>query len=100
METLRKIQTVEDVAEFARYLAMNLHLNFHPDDSFEGCLEDPAFAAQLDNAMTDCFAVCQRTGYDIYGVMGWPDELPYDRTDATTTTPQTTHRIADSVILN
>ena len=73
------ITTVEDVADFARYLALDLHINFHPDNPFSDYLDDAALVLRLDNLMKQCFNICEREGVDIYGVMGWPDEKPYDK---------------------
>lgn len=73
------IQTVDEVADFARYLSGELRLSFHPDDPFVDYLNDKELAGKLDSLMDQCFEVCEAANIDIYGVMGSPDEKPYDK---------------------
>lgn len=68
-----QILTVEDVADFSRYLVNDLNLVYHPDDPFTGVLDNPELEAKLDALMDQSFDVCEANGADIYAVMGWPD---------------------------
>ena len=91
------ILTVDDVADFARFLVRELHLSFHPDDPFADYLDDKVLAGKLDTLMEQCFDVCEKANVDIYGVMGWPDEKPYDTIDGESS--DNLHWAEDSIIL-
>lgn len=64
------ITSVEDVKDFFHFLVFEKHLNFHPDDSFEGQFASltTAEAAEYDRLMDECFAVCEREDADIYEI--------------------------------
>jgi hypothetical protein len=75
--SLQKINTLEEVKAFARYLVEGLKLNFHPDDDFS-CYEVAGMNRSLttqevetgNRLMDECFAVCEKSGVDVYEVMG------------------------------
>ena len=74
---LIEINTVDDVANFAKTLVFDFHFNFNPDTPFGELTDDPVLASVLDKLMDRCFEVCEAEDVSIYGVMGWPDEKPY-----------------------
>jgi hypothetical protein len=75
--SLQKINTLEEVKAFARYLVEGLKLNFHPDDDFS-CYEVAGINRGLtaqevetgNRLMDECFAVCEMCHVDVYRVMG------------------------------
>ena len=91
------ILTVDDVADFARFLVRELHLSFNHDDPFADYRDDKVLAGKLDTLMEQCFDVCEKANVDIYGVMGWPDEKPYDTIDGESS--DNLHWAEDSIIL-
>ena len=94
------IQTVDDVADFARFLSDKLHMSFHTDDPFVDYLDDKVIAEKLDALMDRCFEVCEAANIDIYGIMGWPDEKPYDKISGLGHSETNKRNIDDSIILN
>jgi hypothetical protein len=75
---LQQIGTIDEVKKFAKYLAFEVRLNFHPDDDFI-CYLDSNSNEQLfsnedivigNKLMNDCFDVCERENIDVYEVMG------------------------------
>lgn len=68
------IESVGDIFEFFHYLMDDLHVNFHPDDSFECYVntEDgsPSFTQaesdHLNKIMGDCFDYCEKHDINIY----------------------------------
>ena len=71
-----KIETIKDVEKFFKHLAVDLKVNFHPDDPFELYINmetgEPTFTEEeyeeLNEAMEQCFKVCEECGVDIYGI--------------------------------
>lgn len=72
---LNKINTMEDVEKFLRYVMIELGLgwSFHPDDDFAKYTKEdgsPCFSAdeaeQLNDAIDRCFEVCEKYHQDIY----------------------------------
>ena len=72
---LNKINTMEDVVKFLRYVMIELGLgwSFHPDDDFAKYTKEdgsPRFSAdeaeQLNNAIDCCFEIGEKYHQDIY----------------------------------
>ena len=69
------IKTVDDVKSFFHDLVYNLHLNFHPDDSFNNYINDKnedlftkEQAIIFDTLMSECFDICSQNDADIYEI--------------------------------
>ena len=73
---LKQINTSNDVVAFAKQLIKE-GVNFHPDDDFKNYINletaEPTYSneeAELRNElMNQCFAVCEKSGVDIYDTM-------------------------------
>ena len=71
-----KIETIKDVEKFFKHLVVDLKVNFHPDDPFELYINmktgEPTFmeeeCKEFDEAMEQCFKVCEKCKEDIYGI--------------------------------
>jgi len=72
---LKKINTMEDVEKFLRYVMVDLGLgwSFHPDDDFSKYTKEdgtPTFSAtdaqQLNETIDRCFEICDKYHKDIY----------------------------------
>ena len=85
-----RLRTIADVKEFFRYLAEDLQISFHPDDSFSEITDyqtleflfSPEEANILDDLMDDARTVCAENELDIYELAydagGWDDKLSKD----------------------
>lgn len=70
------IETFDDVVKFFDYLIKERKTIFHPDDPFELYINmetgEPTFTEEeyeeLNEAMEQCFKVCEECGVDIYGI--------------------------------
>lgn len=68
------IKTIADVRNFFEHLTQERKVSFHPDDDFESYINidtnEPTFTAEeckrYNEAMQQCFDVCQAEGEDIY----------------------------------
>jgi hypothetical protein len=78
MKTLpKKIETIQDVKDFAEYIKVVDDAAISPDDSFSEyvCYKtmEPTYtkeqAQERDKLMEQCFAVCEREGVDIYELL-------------------------------
>ena len=70
-----KIRNVNDVEKFFNYLMNDEKLSFHPDNKFEGNMQDNLSKEQaitLDKYVSDCFDVCEENKIDIYGLAANP----------------------------
>ena len=71
-----EIKTIKDVERFFKHLVVDLKVNFHPDDPFELYINmetgEPTFTEEeyeeLNEAMEQCFKVCEECKEDIYGI--------------------------------
>ena len=74
-----KINNTKDVESFLHYLVnpqgLNLGMSFHPDDAFENYINhkgERVFtneeATMLNQAMLECFHMCERNQTDIYEI--------------------------------
>lgn len=69
-----RIEKLVDVTRFFKYLAEERRVSFHPDDDFECYVNietgEPTFTPDeckvYNEAMHQCFQVCQSVGEDIY----------------------------------
>jgi hypothetical protein len=69
-----RIENIEDVTRFFKYLAEERRVLFHPDDDFECYVNietgEPTFTPDeckvYNSAMQQCFEVCEAEGVDIY----------------------------------
>lgn len=74
---ITKIETIEDVENFTRYLTNVEKLCFHPDDDFANYVEvktgEPTYsvteAIERNLFMEAAFSVCEQNDRDIYSVM-------------------------------
>ena len=72
------ITTLEDVANFAKFLYNDKQVAFHPDDDFAEYVSmgtnEPLFnseeTALFNRLIEECFNVCETANVDIYEVMG------------------------------
>jgi hypothetical protein len=72
-----RIETINDVQDFAKYLYNNLRVAFHPDDDFADYVNDETgkqtFTKEeipiFNRLMDECFQVCECENKDIYEVM-------------------------------
>ena len=64
------ITTIADVKAFFHHIVFDMdNLDFHPDDKFRGNEKLTVLeAANYDRLMTECFAVCETCGQDIYQI--------------------------------
>ena len=78
MKTLpKRIETIQDVKDFAEYIKVVDDAQISPSDSFSEyvCFKtmEPTYtkeqAAERDKLMEQCFAVCERDGVDIYELL-------------------------------
>ena len=78
MKTLpKRIETIQDVKDFAEYIKVVDDAQISPSDSFSKyiCFETMEHtytkeqAAERDKLMKQCFAVCEREGVDIYELL-------------------------------
>ena len=78
MKTLpTRIETIQDVLDFAKYIKEIDDAAISPDDSFSEyvCYKtmQPTYtkeqAAERDKLMEQCFAVCEHEGVDIYELL-------------------------------
>ena len=78
MKTLpTKIETIQDVLDFAEYIKVVDDAAISPSDSFSeySCYKtgEPTYtkeqAEKRDNIMSQCFEVCERNGVDIYELL-------------------------------
>lgn len=78
MKTLpKKIETIQDVLDFAEYIKVVDDAQISPSDSFSEyvCYKtmEPTYtkeqAQERDKLMEQCFAVCEREGVDIYELL-------------------------------
>lgn len=75
---IKEINTIEAVRLFAYQLVNNENLSFHPDDDFADYTNTTTNkstytsenASHLNRHMQKCFAVCEKSGVDIYEIMG------------------------------
>ncbi|MEP7127790.1 MAG: hypothetical protein ABI729_02935 [Chitinophagales bacterium] len=73
---LKQIKTTKDVVAFARQLIKE-DVSFHPDDDFRNYINietnEPTYSAEeaglRNELMSQCFAVCENAGIDIYDTM-------------------------------
>jgi len=73
---IEKIETLEDVAAFAKQI-IDEGVSFHPDDDFNDYVNfktnEPCYseteAEKRNKLMNDCFDVCEKEGADIYEIM-------------------------------
>ena len=71
------ISTLDDVKEFAKYLAEVEHCLFHPDEDFSTYVNyvttEPCYtkeqADKRNELMQQCFNVCDKLEVDIYSFM-------------------------------
>lgn len=73
-----RIDTMDDVRAFFRWLHDDVELAFHPDDGFEGYghtengewvqLFALVHCAELNKVMQACFEICEKNGEEIYEV--------------------------------
>ena len=69
-----RIDNLEDVTRFFKYLAEKRKVAFHPDDDFECYVNiepgeppcPPEECREFNAAMQQCFQVCQSVGEDIF----------------------------------
>ena len=69
-----EIKNLEDVIRFFKYLKEERKVIFHPDDDFESYVNietlEPTFTPEeckeYNDAMLQCFDVCEAEGVDIY----------------------------------
>lgn len=69
-----RIENLEDVKRFFKYLTVERRVSFHPDDDFECYVNmetgEPTFTPdeckEYNAAMLQCFEVCGAEGVDIY----------------------------------
>ena len=69
-----RIENLEDVTRFFKYLKEERKVIFHPDDDFESYVNietlEPTFTPdeckEYNAAMLQCFEVCGEEGVDIY----------------------------------
>jgi hypothetical protein len=85
-----RLHTINDVKEFFKYLAHDLQVSFHPDDSFSEITDyqtdefvfAPEDANILDDLMDDARSICAAHDVDIYELAydagGWDDKLSKD----------------------
>jgi hypothetical protein len=74
---LTKIQTLDDVKAFAKYLTVHEKLVLHPDEDFNNYVsletQLPIYSkedAELRNdLMNQCFQVCEQNNEDVYDSM-------------------------------
>ena len=78
MKTLpKRIETIQDVNDFAEYIKVVDDAQIRPSDSFSEyvCFKtmEPTYtkeeAAKRDKLMEQCFAVCEHEGVDIYELL-------------------------------
>lgn len=73
---LTKIETIEDVEQFVRYIYEDLEVNFHPDDDFNDIVNyetgEKSFskdkADMYNKLVEDCFKVCDKNDVDFYEI--------------------------------
>jgi hypothetical protein len=73
---IEKIETLEDVAAFAKQI-IDEGVSFHPDDDFNDYVNfktnEPCYsetqAEKRNKLMNDCFDLCEKEGADIYEIM-------------------------------
>lgn len=71
-----KIKTIDDVLKFFDYLIKERKTIFHPDDSFDQYINmetgEQTFTdeecKEFDEAMEQCFRVCEECKENIYGI--------------------------------
>jgi len=71
-----KIDTIDDVKAFFRFLIEQKSLNFHPDDDFSEYINiktnEPTFSEReithYNKLMEDCFEVCHKENVEIYSI--------------------------------
>lgn len=69
-----EIKKLEDVTRFFKYLKEERKVIFHPDDDFESYVNietlestfTPEECKEYNDAMLQCFDVCEAEGVDIY----------------------------------
>ena len=72
-----KIETIQDVKDFAKYLKVVEDVAISPDDSFSEYVNyktlEPTYtkkeAEARDKLMKQCFSVCECEGVDIYELL-------------------------------
>jgi hypothetical protein len=72
---ITKIQTSEDVNVFAKQLIAE-GVSFHPDNDFNDIINletnestySPEEAQKRNELMSQCFAICEKEGLDIYDI--------------------------------
>ena len=75
----KRIETIQDVKDFAKYIKEVDDAQISPDDSFSEyvCYKtmEPTYtkeqAAKRDELMEQCFAVCERERVDIYELLNY-----------------------------
>ncbi len=73
---LTKIETIEDVEQFVRYIYEDLEVNFHPDDDFNDIINHEtgkknfkeAEANMYNHLVDKCFNVCEKNDVDFYEI--------------------------------